>query len=116
MKRKGRPEPKEESSLLPSVGEREEELGRMLHEAKTEAERMLAEARREAASAVESAREEIPRSMSRKREETMARIETEIAGLGEALDREERAVELEAEKNLEKAVSLIVSAVWPRGE
>jgi hypothetical protein len=108
--------PDVEPSLLPSIGEREAELKAMLLEAQAEAERAISEAKREAAALLEAAMEGLPRTMEGKRKEALARIETEISGRREALEGTDRIIERRAEKNIERAASLVVSAVWPGGE
>jgi F0F1-type ATP synthase membrane subunit b/b' len=114
--KKERSEPGEQPSLLPSVGEKEQELRRLLLEARAESERAIEEARRRAAERVEAAKKETPLKMERKRAEGVVRIQAEIEGRKEGIDGTERAVELRAAKNLHIAVDLIVSAILPKGE
>lgn len=98
----------EDHSLIPRIHDAEAALHRLLEQARADAEQQVREAESRAASAIASSRQELPRKLERRRREEADRRARAATPSDDGLEQLERR----AEASLERAVDLIVRAVW----
>lgn len=113
MTKKPVPGQREKESLLPAVEKEEDRLRAYLDQARADARRIVEDAERAAAEKTRLSLEDLPRLMEKRRAEMLETHREEAAALRARLSAETVGLLRRAERNLEDAISLIVSLVWP---
>ena len=103
----------EKESLVPSISQEEDRLKKYLDAARQEARLIVENAEREAAEREKAARERLPAEMERDRQAFLAESQKRADALRAQLSIETTRTLEKAEANCQKAVSLVVDAVWP---
>ncbi len=103
----------EKESLVPSISQEEDRLKKYLDAARQEARQTLESAEQEAAEREKAARESLPAEMEEDRGRLLAESQKRADALRAKLSIETTRALEKAEANCQKAVSLVVDAVWP---
>ena len=100
-------------SLIPSIKTTEKNLDDLLEGARADAAELIQTTETEAARRIQRSREDIPGLLARERVSRMVSLLARAADQLEAAREENRRLESKAAANMEAAVALIVSRVWP---
>jgi len=102
----------EKESLVPSISQEEDRLKKYLDAARGEARQLVEKAGLDAAEREKAARESLPAQMERERAAFLSQSQSRAQALRAELSSQTAGILEKAEANSEKAVSLVVDAVW----
>ncbi|HTP59110.1 MAG TPA: hypothetical protein VMM82_09345 [Spirochaetia bacterium] len=103
----------EKESLVPSISQEEDRLQKYLEAARAEARQMVEKAVQDAAAREKCARENLPAEMEKDRAESLSASQVHAQGLRAELAIQTAGLLEKAQASSEKAVSIVVDAVWP---
>ena len=106
----------EKDSLVPTISREEERLRTVLDEARAEAQRIVAEAEQAGGEKALKAAAELPTLLEGRRAELLRESQRRADALREELALRTKETLNKAQHNIEQAVSIVVSAVWPLGQ
>jgi vacuolar-type H+-ATPase subunit H len=103
----------EKESLVPSISHEEDRIQKYLDAARREARQIVEKAEEDAAEREKTARESLPAQMDRDRAGFLSASQTRAEALRAELSIQTEGILKKAEAGSEKAVSIVVEAVWP---
>jgi len=103
----------EKDSLVPSISQEEDRLQKYLEAARREAAQIVEKAGQDAAEREKRAREDLPAEMEKDRAAFLSASQDHAQALKAELAVQTSEILERAEANAEKAVSIVVEAVWP---